>query len=60
MEEADVGMEEGLESFWGDIAEADPPRVDPGGPTTLRCCSLCRFRSISFSIISFIVLAEPI
>ena len=53
MEDADVGME-GLASFCGDKAD------EVGGPTTLRWCSLFRFRSISFSIISFMVRAEPI
>ena len=50
MEDADPGME-GLESFCGDIADTD------GTPLL---CSLFKFRSISFSIISFMVLAEPI
>ena len=45
---------EGLFNFCGDIAEAD------GTPLRWFCSLLDRFRSISFSMISFMVRAEPI
>ena len=51
--DADAVME-GLFNFCGDIAEAD------GTPLRWFCSLFDRFRSISFSMISFMVRAEPI